>query len=321
MAGPRAGAYAAPPAMQLSVHRGSRVPVTEQLRFQLELQILSGTLASGQRLPSVRALARRLGLHANTVGAAYRSLEATGRVRSRSGSGVYVEPAGADAAPLDARAALRRELDALERAGHSRAALREAARGWLESPPPTRVAVVDRTREMAELLAHELAATLAAPVEAHALDALPAGEVLADRLLVTLPYHVGLLARLRPGLPVESVRLSVPEACGRAVAALPADSLVLAVSHAEAVFPFAQAVVHGLRGEELTLVTCVRGDVARWQTVAPNAALVLADALSIAAVRAVRPRGCLEFRLLDPASAAPVAAHLAPALACAREAP
>ena len=45
--------------MQLSVHRGSRVPVTEQLRFQLELQILSGALAAGQRLPSVRALARQ----------------------------------------------------------------------------------------------------------------------------------------------------------------------------------------------------------------------------------------------------------------------
>jgi GntR family transcriptional regulator len=300
--------------VQLSVHRGSRVPVTEQLRLQLELQILSGALAAGQKLPSVRALARRLGLHANTVGAAYRSLEATGRVRSRSGSGVYVEPAGADAAPPDARAALRRALESLERAGHSRAALREAARDWLESAQPTRVAVVDRTREMAELLAHELAAALPVAVEAHAVEALPSAEALMDRLLVTLPYHVGLLARLRPGLAVEAVRLAMPEACGRAVRALEADSLVLAVSHAEAVFPFAEAVVHGLRGEELTLVTCVRSDAARWRTVAPNAALVLADALSIAAVREVRPRGCLEFRLLDPASAAPVAAHLAPAV-------
>ena len=73
--------------MEISVHRSSSVPVTEQIRFQLELAILAGGLQAGQRLPSVRALARRLGLHANTVSAAYRSLEATGRVRSRPGSG------------------------------------------------------------------------------------------------------------------------------------------------------------------------------------------------------------------------------------------
>ena len=43
---------------------------------------------AGPRLPT-RELARRLGLHANTVSAVYRELEQTGWVESRHGSGVY----------------------------------------------------------------------------------------------------------------------------------------------------------------------------------------------------------------------------------------
>lgn len=288
------------------------MPVTEQIRFQLELAILSGGLRAGERLPSVRALARRLGLHANTVSAAYRSLEATGRVRSRTGSGVYVEPASPAASASQASPgddALLAALDGLLRRGLSRAELRAAVARWLATPAPTRVAVVDRTLEMAELLASEIGATLAVPISAHALDALPPTAALASAVLVTLPYHVGLLARQRPGVPVEAVRLALSEPCRQAVTALPGDSLVVAVSHAAAVFPFAQAVVHGLRGEELTLETHVRTDRDRWLPAARNAGLVLADALSLAAVREIRPRGVQEFRLVDPASLTPLAAR------------
>ena len=88
--------------MDFVLKRKGGVPLHDQLLAQLELRILSGLLLPGQRLPSVRALARRLGLHANTVSSAYRALESAGHVELRRGAGVYVR-AGSPAALEDAR--------------------------------------------------------------------------------------------------------------------------------------------------------------------------------------------------------------------------
>ena len=54
----------------------------DQIVTQLELKILGGSLAHGSRLPSVRALARRLNVHHNTVSAAYQDLRGGGPRRA-----------------------------------------------------------------------------------------------------------------------------------------------------------------------------------------------------------------------------------------------
>jgi GntR family transcriptional regulator / MocR family aminotransferase len=76
--------------VRLWLSREHAVSIREQLSAQLLLGIVSRRLAPGERLPSVRELARRLGIHANTVSAAYRDLAARGWVSKRRGSGVYV---------------------------------------------------------------------------------------------------------------------------------------------------------------------------------------------------------------------------------------
>ena len=78
--------------MRLWLSRNSEVPLREQLTTQIKLGILSHDLRPGARLPSTRELARRYGIHANTVSAAYRELEARGWLELRRGSGVYVRP-------------------------------------------------------------------------------------------------------------------------------------------------------------------------------------------------------------------------------------
>src|SRR5574341_1776456 len=80
--------------MDIVLNRRGGVPVREQIATQLELKILVGELAHGQRLPSVRSLARRLKVHHNTVSAAYRELQEAGHVNLRRGSGVFVRRAG-----------------------------------------------------------------------------------------------------------------------------------------------------------------------------------------------------------------------------------
>lgn len=54
----------------------SQVPPYEQIRAQLAALIVTGRLAEGDRLPTVRQLATDLGLAPGTVARAYRELEA-----------------------------------------------------------------------------------------------------------------------------------------------------------------------------------------------------------------------------------------------------
>ena len=56
----------------------------------IEARIRRGSLAPGERLPTVRALASELGLAANTVAKAYRRLEEDGLIEGRGRSGTYV---------------------------------------------------------------------------------------------------------------------------------------------------------------------------------------------------------------------------------------
>jgi len=76
--------------IRLWLSRRTPIPVREQLSAQLILGILSRRLAPGERLPSVRDLARKLKLHPNTVSATYKDLAARGWVVQKRGSGVFV---------------------------------------------------------------------------------------------------------------------------------------------------------------------------------------------------------------------------------------
>ncbi|MFJ4791109.1 GntR family transcriptional regulator [Streptomyces sp. NPDC088794] len=68
----------------------SPVPPYLQIRAQLGALIVTGRLAEGDRLPTVRQLATDLGLAPGTVARAYRELEAEGLIRTRRGAGSRV---------------------------------------------------------------------------------------------------------------------------------------------------------------------------------------------------------------------------------------
>jgi DNA-binding transcriptional regulator YhcF (GntR family) len=79
------------------VDTASAVPPFEQVRAQLEAAIVAGTLAAGERLPSVRQLAADLRLAPGTVARAYAALEVAGYVETRRGGGTRVAARGAGA--------------------------------------------------------------------------------------------------------------------------------------------------------------------------------------------------------------------------------
>lgn len=70
----------------------SRVPLYEQLQEQIIRLSLMGVLEANEQLPSVRSLAREVGVNPNTVAKAYQELERKGIIYTISGRGSFVSP-------------------------------------------------------------------------------------------------------------------------------------------------------------------------------------------------------------------------------------
>ncbi|MCB1185565.1 PLP-dependent aminotransferase family protein [bacterium] len=76
--------------MNLSIDKDSREPVYEQIRRQVTELVNDGLLAAGQKIPSVRDLAKQLGVSVKTVYSAYEALAAEKIIETRHGSGTYI---------------------------------------------------------------------------------------------------------------------------------------------------------------------------------------------------------------------------------------
>ena len=78
------------PALQIEITTGSGTPIYRQIGDQVRLGVATGALAPGDPLPSVRALADRLVINANTVAKAYAELVRDGVLESQQGLGFFV---------------------------------------------------------------------------------------------------------------------------------------------------------------------------------------------------------------------------------------
>ena len=69
-------------------YRDSR-PIYEQIKDGLRKLIVTGALRTGEKLPSVRALATQLSINPNTIQRAYNELEGEGYIYSVPGKGSF----------------------------------------------------------------------------------------------------------------------------------------------------------------------------------------------------------------------------------------
>ncbi len=76
--------------MFIRIERDSSVPISRQIADQIRAQCLSGALAAGSRIPSVRQLARDLAVNQNTVLRVYERLTAENLLEVRHGDGTFV---------------------------------------------------------------------------------------------------------------------------------------------------------------------------------------------------------------------------------------
>jgi DNA-binding transcriptional regulator YhcF (GntR family) len=93
----------------VTIDHDSPVPAFEQLRTQVAAMVVTGQLEPGEKLPTVRQLARDLGLAANTVARAYRELEADEVISTQGRRGTFVRSELLDSAAEESRGSAARQ--------------------------------------------------------------------------------------------------------------------------------------------------------------------------------------------------------------------
>ena len=291
--------------MRLWFSHSTEVPLRDQLVRQVSLGILSGELAPGEKLPSVRALATRFHLHRNTVNAAYRQLEEERWVDLRRGSGAYVKASDRTTRAVPA-ASLERLLDDLvdhaRQIGISAPDLLARLEGALREP--TTMVLVEADRELADVVLFEIASAgrLAPELSVLHPSEFPAQlqAQLKDRAAVVLPSKAAA-AREALGTVAPLLILEITPVATSLAAHLPRsrDHLVAVASH----WPRFLELVHtllisaGFHPDTLILRDARQPD---WHAGLTQAANVICDSLT----RAELPPGTrpLVFPLLTPAA-------------------
>ena len=78
--------------MDIILSNSSGKPIYEQITDQIKEQIMTGALAAGDALPSMRLLARELRISVITTKRAYEELEREGFLDNVPGKGCFVAP-------------------------------------------------------------------------------------------------------------------------------------------------------------------------------------------------------------------------------------
>src|SRR5437588_2021142 len=78
--------------MLLQINFKAGKPVYLQIVDQIKAAAASGTMQSGEALPSIRPLAEELRVNRNTIAKAYTELESQGVIETIPGKGCFVRP-------------------------------------------------------------------------------------------------------------------------------------------------------------------------------------------------------------------------------------
>ena len=187
--------------MRFWITKNSEIPLRDQLVRQVWLGILSEDLPAGQKLPSVRTIARRHHIHANTVSAAYHDLLQQGWLELRQGSGLYVR----SRQELDGQGKLDQLLLALLKAarteGHEPEEVLRRLEGLVKPHRYERILIAEPEPAMREILHAELSENLNVPLDVVEQLDFSSGLHSAKTLVVALPTRATKISRsLPPGL-------------------------------------------------------------------------------------------------------------------------
>jgi DNA-binding transcriptional regulator YhcF (GntR family) len=220
--------------MRLWFAHSSEVPIYRQLVTQVMLAVLSGDLRPGDRLPSTRELARRFGLHPNTVSAGYRQLEKEGWTERRRGSGITIR------ANTESPSTPEQRIDhhiagffrAAREMGLPAAAVRTRVLEWLAAPEPDHFLLIDPDPLARQILLQELRGATAWPVSEVATADCSRREVLTGAVPLCRPSQTKAVRAVLPkGVELVTLPIRSPNAWLSPWLPAPAGHMVGVVSH------------------------------------------------------------------------------------------
>ena len=233
--------------MDIRISKGTEVPLHEQVAAQLVFLIGTGALKPGASLPSARALARRLGIHRNTINKAYSDLTLNQLAEKRAGKRLVVRASAPDTLPGP------ENLDELVNAavvgarqrGYSLRQLHERLRERLVAAPPDHLLVLSDDAGMRMLLPKELKQRFKCRVDACApSELLSNSEWTIGAVVVSPQGHLPRLRSVLPaGRPAVEIAYSPADEHLDAVRRLQTPSLIAIVSVSQYFLEMARAVL------------------------------------------------------------------------------
>ena len=245
--------------MDIHVDKTSDVPLHEQLAAQLVFLIGTGRLKSGSFMPSVRALAKRLGIHRNTVSRAYHAVMLNRLAERRAGRRLMVRRAESETLPAatDLDDLVHVAVTEARRRGYSVQQLHERIRDCLLAVPPDHLLVLSEDAGMRLLLPNELARHVTCRVAACTPDELLSHPERGIGAQVLSPQ--GHLPKIRSVLPAErraiAITYSSADECLQVIRGLKTPSMIAVVS----VSPYFLEMARGVLASAVGRRHSVRG--------------------------------------------------------------
>ncbi|NRB08408.1 MAG: GntR family transcriptional regulator [Richelia sp.] len=290
--------------LQFRIQPDSEIPSSTQLFNQIRFAIASRQYPPGYKLPSTRALAMQTGLHRNTISKVYRQLEDEGFVESLAGSGIYVRAQGHEGgsrlqSPIfqqrpEAYKTVQNAVDELLAQGCSLNQAREiflAEIDWrLRCSARVLVAVPATDIGAGELMIYELEESLQIPIQLVVMEELAAVlDQTSSATVVTSRYFIGEVEAIAAPRAVRVIPLDIYDYSKEfdVVKSMPQDSCIGVASLSPGILRATEVILHGLRGDELLVMTAQPKDNYKLKAIVKRAhAIFCTDPSSHRAVQA-----------------------------------
>jgi len=178
--------------MRISLSKNSDVPVRRQLAEQIVVAITTGELRAGEQLPSVRALARRVKIHHNTVSEAYQDLVRRKWLTRQPGSRLVVgeRAKSRDKLPTSLDELIDESIERAREMGYTLQALTQRVRERLLAQPPDHILVVSEESGLRELIREEVKEHFGCAAECCSPEEFAANPAKAVGAQIFAPVHI-----------------------------------------------------------------------------------------------------------------------------------
>ena len=119
--------------MHFHVNSSNGIPIYEQIARHVKFAVANQSLQVGEHVPSVREMATRLAVNANTVARAYRTLQADGVLVTIRGTGLAVTPEAPQKCRDERLSMIRERLRSVLAEAHHNQITPEEVRGLVEA--------------------------------------------------------------------------------------------------------------------------------------------------------------------------------------------